>query len=355
MDNITYTTPNILVVDDVNSNLVILAEMIRNAGYIARPVTNVRQAISAIDILAPNLILLDISMPEMDGLEFCGRLKKNGNTKDIPIIFISALNSSQDKIKGFKLGAVDYIVKPFEVEEVTLRINTHLKYYRMQQELEIYNKKLYKIINDQIRKIYEEQKNILFALTKLSARREKSEGIHLERVGKNSRLLAMCMQLSPQYEKDITNSFIETIELAAPLHDIGMIAICDNIRLQPFNLNPEETKIMRTHCEIGASTLNEIYSNNEHNEFLKMAINIAWFHHENWDGSGYPKGLKGLEIPLCARIVSIVNDYDFSNSERSYKTASSNEDSMKIINDNAGIKYDPDIVRIFNMLQYQLR
>lgn len=355
MENLTYSTPNILVVDDVNANLVVLAEMIRNAGYIARPVTNVRQAMSAIEVLTPHLILLDISMPEMDGFEFCSKLKKNATTREIPIIFISALNSLQDKIKGFQLGAVDYISKPFEVEEVTHRINTHLKYYRMQQELEIYNRKLYKIINDQIRKIYEEQKNILFALTKLTAQRDKSEGDHLYNVGKNSRLLAMCLQLCPQYENDITNSFIETIEMAAPLHDIGMIAIGDHIRLSPYNLSPDDENILRTHCEIGANTLKEIYAYTEHNELIKMAINIAWFHHENWDGSGYPKGLSGEEIPLCARIVSIINEYDIYMSKRNYKDAYSFEESIKMINVNAGKKFDPDIVMIFNKIQKQIK
>jgi putative two-component system response regulator len=260
-----------------------------------------------------------------------------------------------DKIKGFQLGAVDYITKPFEVEEVTLRINTHLKYYRMQQELEVYNKKLYKIINDQIRKIYEEQKNILHALTKLYAQRDAAEGGHLERVGKNSRLLAICMQLCPQYENEITNSFIETIELTAPLHDIGMIAISDEIRLHAWNLSQEKFEILKTHCDIGANTLREIYSYDENNDFIRMAINIAGYHHENWDGSGYPNGISGRDIPLCARIVAIINEYDIYVSERSYKTAYSHEEGMKMINDNAGIRFDPDIVKIFNKIQYQLK
>lgn len=355
MDNITCNTPNILVVDDVNTNLVVLAEMIRNAGYIARPVISVRQAMIAIEVLKPNLILLDISLPEIDGFELCTILKKNPQTKEIPIIFISASNSTQDKIRGFQLGAVDYIAKPFEVEEVTLRINTHLKYYRMQQELEIYNKKLYTIINDQIRKLYEEQKNILYALTKLSAQRDEAEGEHLERVSKNSKLLAMCMQLSPKYENEISNSFIETIELASPLHDIGMMAICDDIRLQPNNLSIEDREILKTHCEIGANTLKEIYSFNENNEFILMAINIAMFHHENWNGGGYPRGISGLEIPTCARIVTIINEYDILANERSYKPALSHEESVRLINENAGIKFDPDIVKLFYKIQYQLK
>ncbi|HWT26543.1 MAG TPA: HD domain-containing phosphohydrolase [Mobilitalea sp.] len=354
MENVIYNTPNILVVDDVNTNLVILTEMIRNAGYIARPVTSAKQAISAIEALAPHLILLDISMPDMDGFEFCSMLKKNASTRDIPIIFISALNSTEDKIKGFQLGAVDYIAKPFEVEEVTLRINTHLKIYKMQQELEVYNKKLYKIINDQIRKIYEEQKNILYALARLSAKRDNAGGYHLERVGKNSRLLAMSMQLSPRFKDEVTNSFIDSIELAAPLHDIGKIAISDNILLKKTRLDPDEMEIVRTHSEIGANILKEIYSYNVHNEFIKMAINIAWYHHENWDGSGFPKGLAKTDIPLCARIVSIIDVYDVLISERSYKPAFSHEESIKIINDGAGKKFDPDIVAIFNKIQNQL-
>lgn len=355
MENVTYAVPNILVVDDINANLVVLTEMIRNAGYIARPVTSARQALSAIDALAPHLILLDISMPEMDGFEFCSLLKKNPNTRDIPIIFISALSQTVDKIRGFKIGAVDYISKPFEVEEVTLRINTHLKIYKMQQELEIYNKKLYKIINDQIGKIYEEQKNILYALAKLSVARDGANGDHLDRVGKNSRLLAMSLQLTSGYKDEITNSFVDSIELAAPLHDIGKITISDSILLKRTDLSAEEMAIMKTHSELGANTLKEIYSYNEQNEFIKMAIDIAWYHHENWDGSGFPQGRKGTEIPLSARIVSIVDVYDILISERCYKPAFSHEESMKIINESADKKFDPDIVRIFNKIQNQLQ
>lgn len=355
MENVTYHVPNILIVDDVNANLVILTEMIRNAGYIARPVTSAHQAVSAIEALTPHLILLDISMPDMNGLEFCTELKKNAATREIPIIFISALNSTEDKIKGFQLGAVDYIAKPFEVEEVSVRINTHLKIYKMQQELEDYNKKLYKIINDQARKIYEEQKNIIHALTKLLAKRRITAEAHRERVAKNCRLLAMSLQLTPQYKDQITSSFIDTIELAAPLHDIGKAAISDSILLKPTELTREEREIMETHCTIGADTLKEIYSHNEHNEFIRMAIDIAWFHHENWDGTGYPKGLKGEDIPLSARIVSIVESYDMLISERSYGKIYSYEEGLKIINDEMGIKFDPNIVMIFNKIQQQIR
>lgn len=354
MENITYELPNILVVDDINANLVVLTEMIRNAGYSARPVTSARKAMSAIEALSPNLILLDVSMPEIDGFEFCRMLKENANTRDIPVIFISALNSMEDKIRGFKLGAVDYIAKPFEVEEVMLRINTHLKIYTMKQELELYNKKLYKIINDQIRKVYDEQRAILYAMAKLAIAKDKTKSEHLERTGKNCRLMAMSMQLCPKFKDEITGSFIESIELASPLHDIGEIAISDNILLKPAKLNNEEWEIMKTHTEIGASTLQEIYSYCGHNEYIRMAVNIAWYHHENWDGTGFPKGLSGKEIPLCARIAAVVDTYDRLISERCYKKAFSHEESMKIINDLSGKKFDPDIIHVFNRIQNQL-
>lgn len=355
MENITYSIPNILIVDDVNANLVVLTEMIRNAGYIARPVINARQAMNAIEALEPHLILLDISMPEMDGFEFCTLLKKDIKTRDIPIIFISALNSSEDKIRGFQLGAVDYISKPFEAEEVHLRINTHLKIYKMQQELEIYNKKLYKIINDQIHKIYDEQKNILYAMARLSAMKESTRRAHLDNVGKNSKLLSLSMQLSPRFKDDITNSFIDSIELAAPLHDIGKLAIRDEVLLKTSDLSAEDRVLINSHTELGADILREIYSYNEHNEFIKMAIDIAEYHHEKWDGSGDPKGLKGAEIPLCARIVSVVNKYDNLMNDRCYKSAYTHEESMDFINKQAGISFDPDIVTIFNKIQKQLK
>jgi putative two-component system response regulator len=351
----TFTPPNILVVDDISANLVVLTELIRNAGYIARPVTSVQHAIKAIEAFAPSLILLDISMPEIDGFVFCDMLKKNAETRDIPVIFISALNSTEDKIKGFQLGAVDYIVKPFEVREVTLRINTHLKIYKMQCELEGYNKKLYKIINDQIRKNYDEQKNVLLALTKLSMARDDTKVGHLDRVGKNTRILAMSLQFSPKFQEQITNTFIDAIELAAPLHDIGKIAISDSILLKPSELNTEETKIMKTHTSLGANTLEEIYNNNEHNGFVKMAIDIARSHHEYWNGYGYPMGLAGTEIPLSARIASVIDSYDSLTHDKIYKPAYSHEESMDIINEGSGIQYDPDIVVIFNKIQYQLK
>ena len=347
--------PNILIVDDVPTNLVILSEMIKSVGYTPRPVTSVKQAQAAISQKTPQLILLDISMPDIDGFEFCSMLKADVKTRDIPIIFISALDSVEDKIKGFKLGAVDYISKPFEKEEVTLRLNTHLKIYKMQQELESYNKKLHKMVSAQMERIEEEQKKIFFALASMiESRFENSQG-HINTVGNNSRILAISLQFSPKFDKEITTEFIENIEVASLLHDIGSFAIRDSILLKEGKLDDEEWEIVKKHTIIGANQLEEIYKDNSKNDIIKMAIDIAKYHHENWDGSGYPCGLKGEEIPLSARIVAIVDVYDSLNRDRSYRKAYTNERSLEIMREETAKRFDPDMMEIFNKVQKQLR
>ncbi len=356
MDNMSYSPPNILVVDDINANLAVLTEMIRKAGYIARPVTSARQAVSAIEALLPNLILLDISMPEIDGFVFCSMLKKNANTRDIPVIFITALNSVEDRIKGFQHGAIDFIEKPFDVEEVIMRINTHLKMYKMQQELEAYNKKLYKIINDQIRIIYEGHKNVVDAMAMIYTLGNDEKKEHMERVSYNSRILALSLQLSPKFKELITSTFIDVIEKAALLHDIGMLSLESRIFEMPlYIMNKEEEATFKAHTMAGANVLSKILELNINNEFIRMAINIAKYHHERWDGSGFPTGRAGREIPICARIVAIIDDYDALlrgwGSEQSY----TQEECLEIINRGTGSLYDPDIIAVFNKVQNQLK
>lgn len=347
--------PNILIVDDVSANLVILSEMVKSAGYIPRPVISVKQALAAINQRIPQLILLDITMPEIDGFELCSMLKADAKTRDIPIIFISALDSVEDKVKGFKLGAVDYIAKPFEKEEVTLRLNTHLKIYKMQQELETYNKKLHKMVNSQIQKVADEQKNILYALANLLESRYGSYENHLDIIGANCRLFSMSLQFSPKFDKEITSSFIDSIEAAAQLCDIGTLSIKEDILLKEGPLSPEEWEIMKTHTEEGAKRLEEIYKYSGNNELIGMAVDIARYHHENWDGTGYPYGLKGTKIPLSARIMAIVDAYDSLNHDRCYRKAYSNKESLEIMNSESGKHFDPDMMEIFNKIQKQMR
>lgn len=353
--NSTNTKPNILIVDDVSTNLVILSEMIKELGYIPRPVVSVKQAQAAISKKIPNLILLDISMPQITGFEYCAMLKSDIATRDIPIIFISALDSVEDKVKGFQLGAVDYISKPFKKAEVTVRLETHLKIYRMQQELESYNRRLHKMVNDQMRMVAEEQKNMLHALANLLEAKEVGAGSHLHMLGTNCRLMAISLQFSPKYDKEISEAFVNQIEIASQLHDIGFIAIRDNIQYKAEELTQEEWKELKRHPLIGAQHLEEIYRENEQNSFMKMAVEIAHYHHENWDGSGYPDGLSGTQIPLSARIVKILDCFDVLNRDRSYRRAYSFDESLAIMKRETGHKFDPGIMEVFEKILKQLK
>lgn len=340
---------SILVVDDVEVNLIILEEVIKNMGYEALLAQSVKEALEIIENREqlPKVILSDISMPETDGFTFCSMLKNDPYTKDIPVIFISAMDTASDLSKGFELGAVDYIPKPFEKTEVEMRISTHLKIYNMQRDLEENNKQLNLVVARQMEKLRIEQKNIMTALARLVESKENVSGSHYKNILYNSRILAEGMQLSPKFEDEVTDDFIDTIESSAGLHDIGKLMIPDQILLKNAPLDEEERRVMCTHAELGAKTLNDIYEGVEKNDFIEMAIDIAWYHHECWDGSGYPKGLKGKEIPLSARIVKVVDVFDAMISERHYKKPIPLDQTLAYMQEKSGTIFDPDIIRVF--------
>ena len=185
------------------------------------------------------------------------------------------------------------------------------------------------------------------AFARLIERKENIGSSHSENILYNSRILALGMQFSPMFEDEISDDFIDTIESSAGLHDIGKVMIPDSILLKNGPLTEEERKVIMTHAEIGAQTLIDIYDGTEYNDFVRMAIDIAWYHHENWDGSGYPKGLKGKEIPLSARIVKLVDVFDAMINQRRYRNAIPLDRTLAYIEENAGIMFDPDIVRVF--------
>jgi len=349
------TVPQILIVDDVDANLMILENIIQEMGYLPRCAANAADAAALIAESLPQLILLDVFMPEMDGYEFCERLKDSPITRDIPIIFISAADSSEDKVRGFKLGAVDYIGKPFEVTEVTMRVKNHLKLYEMQQELELSNRRLHSVISSQARRSEDEQKNILYALAAVTEGKDRDTKNHLENVAFNCRLLAQSLQFSPEFTEDISESFIDTIEVASRLHDIGKIQTPCDILTKQGPLEEEEMQIVKRHVNQGAAILERVYENTPGNSFLPMAIEIARYHHARWDGSGYPKDICGKDIPLSARITIIADIFDTLTGERCYKSAYSKEESLKIIGEGSGTFFDPEIVDVFMKVEKQLR
>ncbi len=329
--------PDVIIVDDLEVNQVILIQMIESMGYQAAGVGSGEEALALVKEHLPKLFLLDITMPGMSGFELCEILKNEVLTRDIPVIFISATSNLDDKVMGFTLGGADFISKPFALAEVTARVSTHLRSYEMKKENEFYNKKLRLVLNEQMKKLEDEKKNVLYAIAKITEKSANFAESRLSHIKVNARLLAQSLQFSPKFEDQVSNAFIEAIELAAPLHDVGKVMV-------PHKILTKEGKLEKTE---------EIYEQSG-NESITMAIKIARYHHERWDGNGYPEGLKAEEIPLEARIVNILSSYDTLTGERSYKKAYSPEESIEIMEKDAGTKYDPDIFGIFKRIRKQL-
>lgn len=291
----------------------------------------------------PDLILLDVIMPDMDGYEVCRVLKKDIRLSQIPVIFLSALSDAKDKVKAFENGGVDYIQKPFDLIEVNARVDTHIRLHDLQIALEKHNTYLNQLVDDKIKEISESQMATIFGLAKLAESRDDETGKHLKRVQTLCKLIAQKLS----FHRILTADFINNLEKAAPLHDIGKVGIRDAILLKPQKLTPDEFEAMKQHTTIGANTLREVYEKYPNNYFIEIGIEVAQSHHEKWDGSGYPQGLIGDETPLSARIMTLADVYDALRSKRVYKDAFSHEKACKIILEERGKHFDPLIVDAF--------
>ncbi len=343
--------PRILIVDDISINVGMLRQIVEGEGYEALCALSVQEALDIMDKTLPHLILSDMTMPTVGGLEFCEMLKSNPRTRNIPFVFITVANTREEKRAAFTAGAVDFIAKPFEPVEVIMRVNNHLEAYRIRQELEDYNRMMHKMMTEQKRMIGIERENVLIALTKILKKRSFDKGEHMERVGYNCRLLAQSLQIVPQYESKITDDLIETIETAAMLHDIGTLVMPDEVLSKQNDSEEDWKEIVKQHTEEGSRILEEICGEDNAGRFLDMAIKIAKYHHARWDGTGYPEGISGSDIPLAARIIAVANDFDNLLFKRQYSL----EKSKQIINDRSGTVYDPRIVEVFNKVTKQMK
>ena len=339
-------SPSILIVDDTVANLQLLARMLKDCGFKPRPVPNGKLALQAAQNDPPDLILLDITMPEMDGYEVARRMKANPLTRQIPILFISALSETSEKVKAFQVGGVDYITKPFQFEEVKARIGIHLRLHALQRDLE-------GRVADQVQEIAASQMAMIFALARLAEKRDDDTGKHLDRVQKYARLFATALSQDHRYAAEVDPSYIERIYYASPLHDIGKVAIPDAVLQKPADLTEDEFAIMKTHTIIGAETLQEVSLRYPYNAFINMGIEIARSHHERWDGQGYPDGLSGETIPLSARMMALIDVYDALQSQRVYKPAFDLDHVWRLIGEGKGSHFDPTLVEIFEGLKDQ--
>lgn len=352
-EKVNKLIPRILIVDDVEANRFVLRDIITEMGYLPILTENGIQALKMVQHIKPQLIILDIAMPEMDGYEVCRRLKDNPDTREIPIVFISAFDDAEDIVKGFSLGGEDYIIKPFIPEVVKARVGMHLKLYEANRNIMEMNRQLQISISEQIKQIEMERKSVLYALIRVARENACYDEAYMERLSYNCRILTEAMQLSAIYGHLISDSYITTIELAAPLCDLGNMAIPTNVLQKQGALTEEENAIMQTHTSIGARILRDVGGAGNDNSFVRMAVDIANYHHENWDGSGYPTRKQGEEIPLSAQIVALVSEYCALTEKRTYREAFTQEKALQIMEEDAARKFNPDIFKILKKIVRQ--
>ncbi len=319
----------ILVVDDTPENIDILVGILGEE-YKVRVAIDGPKALELIAKKAPDLILLDVMMPGMNGYEVCERLKQNSLTCHIPVIFVTALADVADETQGFELGAVDYITKPVSASIVKARVKTHLALYDQQRLLE-------EEVRKRTKELEQTRFEIIHRLGRAAEYRDNETGLHVLRMSHYARLLAK--------QAGLSDSYCELIFCASPMHDVGKIGTPDAILKKPGKLDPDEWEVMKEHVAIGAEILGQ-----HKDPLLQMAYQIALTHHEKWDGTGYPNGLKGKDIPLEGRISTIADVFDALTSSRPYKKAWTIEDAMALIESESGKHFDPELVAHFKQI-----
>ena len=346
------TKPTILVVDDTPDNITLLCALLGDL-YRNKVATSGEKALKIAKAEPhPDLILLDIMMPEIDGYEVCRQLKADPATEHIPVIFLTAKTQEGDETKGFELGAVDYITKPIVPPILMARVHTHLALRDARKFLEQQNEVLEEQVEARTRQLAALQDAIIIAMASLAETRDNDTGHHIRRTQHYVRELALCLQNQEKHRAALSDDVIETLYKTAPLHDIGKVGVPDRILLKPGRLTAEEFEEMKRHTIYGRDAIIAAEKSMEASEgFLLTARDIAYSHHEKWDGSGYPEGLSGTDIPLPARLMAIADVYDALITKRVYKEAMPHEEAVKIIEAGTGTHFDPEVVAAFSMVK----
>ncbi|MDR3280789.1 MAG: response regulator [Synergistaceae bacterium] len=335
----TVQTHSILVVDDDATNLRMLQEILKPL-YKVYAAPSGERAIGFLENRVPDLILLDVEMPVMSGYDLIKRIKEDSRLASVPVLFLTAQEGHDKEEQAFHLGAVDYILKPITTGVVRARVNLHI-------ELEDYRKRLETLVGEKTERLRTTQDSILDILANVTAWRDSGTGGHIDRTTAYTRLAAEGLEshkdpdyyLSPQYRDNIIKS--------SKLHDIGKVAISDNILLKPGKLTPEEFTEIKKHTTSGAQMIDDAIRNlGDDSSFLHVAREIVISHHEWWNGSGYPNGLSGADIPISGRVMAISDIYDSLTSERPYKGAMSHDEAMRVIRGETGRHFDPKMIAL---------
>jgi putative two-component system response regulator len=322
----------IFVVDDNATNLV-TARQALEGHYKVAPLPSAARMFEMAKKITPDLILLDIAMPEMDGFEALQLLKKDARLRPVPVVFLTSKNDAETEIRGFELGALDFITKPFSPPVLVKRIESHIE-----------TDKLVKKGQNVVRRIHNSTIKIIADMVD---HRDKVTGWHIERTQKYVELLINALSQTGVYAAEIANWDINLLLPSAQLHDVGKIAVSDIILNKPGKLTDEEFGIMQTHCAVGERMIDDIAAEVEDDGFLHHAKLFAGYHHERWNGKGYPRELAGQDIPLEGRIMAVADVYDALVSERPYKKPFTHEQAVEVIEANSGSHFDPKIVKVF--------
>lgn len=337
----------ILVVDDTKTNVEVL-EGILSDEYTVHVALDGEHALKLVPHVKPDLILLDVMMPGMDGYETLRKLQTMPEGRNIPVIFLTAKADSEGEKEGLSLGAVDYITKPYTPSLVKLRIRNQLENKRYRDHLE-------DLVNERTHSLRQTLKVMLTSLGALAEYRDNETGGHIRRTQILVRMLAEVLQKNPKYAEVIpTDEIVEQFATAAPLHDIGKVGIQDSILRKPGKLTPEEMEQMKGHTILGYQVLESATAELHNDPMVIVAAQIAKSHHEKWNGTGYPEGLKGEQIPIGARLMAVADVYDALVSKRVYKEAMPHEKAVDIILSGCGTHFDPDVIDAFKQIESQL-
>ena len=345
----------ILIVDDERFYLNVMVDLLSDDYKTVVAKSGEKALEIAASDAPPDIILLDVIMPDMDGYEVCRQLKANDETRHIPVIFLTVKSDVEDETHGFALGAVDYITKPFSPPIVRARVKTHLALGWALWELEQQNQQLECRIEERTREISHTQDVAIYCLASLAETRDNETGNHISRTQHYVKALAEYLKDHPRYTSTLNDHTVELMYKSAPLHDIGKVGVPDRILLKPDKLDHDEWEEMKQHASYGQEAIIKAEQALGSTSFLDYAREIAYTHHEKWDGSGYPRGLKGEEIPVSGRLMALSDVYDALINKRVYKSAFPHGEAVEIIRQGRGSHFDPDVVDAFLALQDEFK
>jgi len=330
----------ILLVDDNPANLKGAQTILVNAGYSVAATLSGAQALKFMEKKTPDIILLDINMPEMDGFETLDKIRELENGKSVPIVFLTADTDSATEVKCFKVGALDFVGKPFVAEVLLGRVDRILT-------IENYRKNLEKMVEQKANELTRIQENVINGIANVIESRDGSTGAHVKNTVAYVQALVNALQRRNYRPDVLTPSYAANTVRATVLHDVGKVKISDIILRKPEKLTDDEYSEMKMHAVYGGEIMKELIGSVTDDNYYEVARDIARHHHERWDGTGYPDGVKGEDIPLCSRIVAIADVYDALYSERYYKHGMPTDKVLEIMKENSGIQFDPELIDVF--------